>query len=69
MTDNTKLYSINVEHRFTQKGGEEKSKLVEVAVGFGNSKAGLSFALPAGLQITSEARVVIFPIERKGDGE
>ncbi len=63
MADN-KLYSVMIEHTYQSKGQPEK-KLVEVAVGFGNSKGGLSFQLPSGMQLTDQARIVIFPIDKK----
>lgn len=63
-TKSNKLYSVLIEHNY-QSEGQEQKKLVEVAVGFGNSKGGLSFQLPQGMQLTDQARVVIFPIEKK----
>ena len=59
-----KLYSVLIEHNYLADGKEQK-KLVEVAVGFGNAKGGLSFQLPQGMQLTDQARIVIFPITPK----
>ena len=55
---------MHIEHHYLTEG-KEQQKLVEVAVGFGNSKGGLSFQLPQGMQLTDQARVVIFPITPK----
>ena len=59
-----KLYSVHIEHHYLTEG-KEQQKLVEVAVGFGNAKGGLSFQLPQGMQLTDQARIVIFPITPK----
>ena len=57
-----KLYSVLIEHNYLTDGKEQK-KLVEVAVGFGNAKGGLSVNCPR--QLNDQARVVIFPISPK----
>lgn len=63
----TKLFSINVADRYTNNEGTEVTKFREVAVGFANRKGGLGFKLPKGVTLTSDAEVVIFPIEDKQD--
>lgn len=65
--DSKNLFSINVADRFKNGAGEEKTKFREVAVGFGNRKGGLSFQLPKGVTLSSDAEIVIFPIEAKED--
>lgn len=66
--DNTtaekKLFSINVADRYTSNG-EEKTKFREVAVGFSNKKGGLGFQLPKGVTLSSDAEIVIFPIDKE----
>lgn len=62
-----KLYSVNIAHRFTNAAGEEVTKFREVTIGFSNRKGGLGFKLPQGVSLTSDAEIVIFPIERDQD--
>lgn len=62
------LFSINVADRYKTADGE-RTKFREIAIGFGNRKGGLSFQLPKGVTISSDAEVVIFPIERDSAAE
>lgn len=64
-TAEKKLFSINVADRYNNGAGEEKTKFREVAVGFGNRKGGLAFQLPKGVTLSSDAEIVIFPIEKE----
>jgi len=61
------LFSVNIADRYTPQGGEEKTKFRQIALGFSNRKGGLSFTLPKGVMLTSDAEIVIFPIEKEAD--
>ncbi len=63
MATDSKLYSVTIAHTF-QSNGEAKTKFRQVAVGFSNRQGGLGFRLPAGMSLSSDAEIVIFPIEK-----